>query len=66
MTAVSESIRSLPAEQRAQLAEWAFQANQPGSFGDKLRQAHDEGKLDEIIARAEAAYANGEALDRFC
>lgn len=66
MTASTESIRCLPAEVRSQMAEWAFQDSATPSFGDKLRKAFSQGKLSEIIDRANAAYENGEALDRFC
>lgn len=64
-TAVSH-IKNLPAEERREVAEMAFQELETETFGDQLRVAFAHGKLDQIIAETDAEYERGEALDRFC
>lgn len=59
-------INTLPAEERMEVAEFAFQELNTETFGDQLRIAFDEGRLDEIIRETDEEYERGEALDRFC
>lgn len=64
-TAVGQ-IKNLPAEERAAVAEMAYQELETETFGDQLRVAFAHGRLDQIIAETDAEYERGEALDRFC
>ena len=59
-------IKNLPAEDRMEVAEFAYQALESETFGDQLRVAFAGGELDSIIAETDAEYERGEALDRFC
>lgn len=59
-------IKNLPAEDRMQVAEFAFRELESETFGDQLRVAFAQGGLDEIIADTDAEYERGEALNRFC
>lgn len=60
------AINTLPAEERMEVAEMAYHELETETYGDQLRIAFAEGKLDQIIAETDEEYERGEALDRFC
>ncbi|CAN5559424.1 hypothetical protein BH20VER3_BH20VER3_16130 [soil metagenome] len=64
-TAVGQ-IKNLPAEERREVAEMAYQELETETFGDQLRVAFAQGKLNQIIEETDAEYERDEALDRFC
>jgi len=64
-TAIGQ-IKTLPVEDRIEIANQACHELQTEAFGDELRVAFANGELDQIIKETDEEYERGEALDRFC
>lgn len=60
------SIKHLPAEEKMEAENMAYQELGVETFGDKVCADIASGKFEAMIARADEAYERGEALDRFC
>ena len=68
-TAIKEVMKAIPTlsvEERIEVTEAMYHELGTSTYGDELRIAFSEGKLDDIIAETDAEYERGEALDRFC